>query len=226
VKKLKEEFLKEKRHMLIKQMKQNGSIKSKDIEDAFLKVKREFFVYPSSEKIAYEDTPLSIGFNQTISQPTTIAIMLEMLKVEKKDKVLEVGSGSGYVLALLSDIVGKGGKVFGMEMVKELFEFSKKNLKKHEYSNVKVFRKDGSVGLKEYAPYDKILISAACPFIPKSLFDQLKEGGRIVAPVGDKGTQTMQLMTKKNNLPVKEENIESYFVFVPLLGKEGYKSDF
>jgi len=152
--------------------------------------------------------------------------MLEMLKLKKGQHVLEVGSGSGYVMALLSEIVGKSGKIFGTEIVKELFIRSQKILKKQKLKNVKIFLKDGSIGLKEFSPFNRILVSSACPFIPKSLFDQLKEGGRVVAPVGDKYSQTMQALTKKNNSPIKEEYFEGFFVFVPLLGKEGFKSEF
>lgn len=223
---MREEFFEKKREQLVNGLKSGGAIKSGTVEKAFLKVKRENFFPKNLQKLSYEDNAFPIGFNQTISQPSTIAVMLEMLKIKKGEKVLEVGSGSGYVLALLSSIAGKNGKVFGTEIVKELFELSKKNIAKEKCKNVKIFLKDGSAGLKESAPFDKIILSAACPFFPKTLFDQLNEMGTGVAPVGDKGTQIMQLITKKNNKPVKTEYLESYFAFVPLLGKEGFKSEF
>ncbi len=223
---MKEQYLLEKRKELVEAMKANGSIETKSVEAAFLKVKRENFVPAHLEKEAYENTSLPIGFSQTISQPSTIAIMLEMLEVKKGETVLEVGSGCGYALALLSELTGEKGKVFGVEISKELFEFSKKNLEKNQTKNAEVFRKDGSLGLAEKAPFDKIIVSAACPFLPKPLFDQLKEKGRAVAPVGDLGTQIMQAISKKNGNPIKTQYLQNYFTFVPLLGKEGFRNEF
>ncbi|MEK6941715.1 MAG: protein-L-isoaspartate O-methyltransferase [archaeon] len=221
-----EEFFWKKRKELVNEMKTDGAVSSKKTEEAFLKVKRELFVPPCLEKEAYENTALSIGFGQTISQPSTIAVMLEMLGVKPGEKVLEVGSGCGYVLALLSELAGKKGKVFGVEAVKELFEISKKNLKKQGCKKVEVACSDGSLGLPKAAPFDKIIVSAACPFLPKPLFDQLKEGGRAVAPIGDRGTQMIQAVSKKNGKPLKSDYLENYFVFVPLLGKEGFHNEF
>ncbi|MBI2598051.1 MAG: protein-L-isoaspartate O-methyltransferase [Candidatus Diapherotrites archaeon] len=223
--KVKEEFFGQKRSELAQFMKSTGAIKTREVENAFLNVKREIFAPKHLQKEAYDDNALPIGFGQTISQPSTIALMLEMLAAKSGQKVLEVGSGCGYVLALLGELVGIKGKVFGIEAVKELAEISKKNLKSQGCKNAKVFQGDGSIGLKKYAPFDRILVSAACPFFPKSLFDQLKEGGIGVAPVGDKGTQMLQAVAKKNGNPLKSDYIEHYFVFVPLLGKEGFRNE-
>ena len=223
---MREEFFFEKRKELVEEMKRDGAVSSKKVEEAFLKVKRELFVPPYLEKEAYENTALSIGFGQTISQPSTIAVMLEMLGARPGEKVLEVGSGCGYVLALLSELSGKKGKVFGVEAVNALFEISKKNLEKQGCKNAKVFCRDGSIGLSEHAPFGKIIVSAACPFLPKPLFGQLKEGGRAVAPIGDRGTQMIQAVSKKNGKPIKSDYLENYFVFVPLLGKEGFRNEF
>jgi len=194
----------QKRRQLVEFLKGSGAIKSTAVEIAFLKVKRELFLGKWMEKDAYLDTALPIGSGQTISQPTTIAVMLELLEAGKGMNVLEVGSGSGYVAALLSEIVESNGRVTGMELEEELIGQSKKNLNKQGCKNVEIVKGDGSLGSKEKAPFDRILVSAACPFVPKPLFDQLKEGGRIVAPVGDKFTQAMQTLKKKNGRPLKE----------------------
>jgi protein-L-isoaspartate(D-aspartate) O-methyltransferase len=208
-----------KRKQLVEYMKSLGVIESKEIEKAFLKIKREIFFPSNIKQFAYADEAFPIGFNQTISQPSTIAIMLELLEPGPGMKILEVGSGCGYVLALLSQIVEKKGKVFGVELLKELVEQSKENLKLHGIKNVKVFQGDGAHGLKEFAPFDRILISAACPFIPKPLFDQVIEKGLIVAPVGDSFTQEMLVMKKINGKPVKKPYLKTLFRFVPLKSK-------
>lgn len=211
-----------KRRNLVMHLKSSGAVKSALIEEAFAKVKREFFLPLNQKPYAYADQAMPIGFNQTISQPSTIAVMLELLELKKGLKVLEIGSGSGYVCALLKEIVGEG-KVFGMEMVKELAEQSLANLKNAGIEGVEIVQGDGSVGYMEEAPFERILVSAACGFIPKPLFEQLVEGGLIVAPVGDKYTQEMQILHKINGKPVKEKYLHNYFVFVPLKGKQGWK---
>ncbi|MFH1801392.1 MAG: protein-L-isoaspartate O-methyltransferase [archaeon] len=186
----------------------------KKIVDAFLKVKREDFVIDSMKSRTYEDTALPLGHGQTISQPYTIAVMLSLLDVKDSQKILEVGSGCGYVLALLSELTGKKGKVFGVELVKELAEQSKKNL--YEYSNVKVYNKNGADGLEEHAPFDRILISAACREVPERLLAQLKDHGILVAPVGSRYEQTLvKIQNKKNNFITKEKI--SGFIFVPFI---------
>ena len=180
---------------LLQSLKQQGF--SEKILYAFTKVPRENFV-PQKIKInAYEDTALPIGKGQTISQPYTIAEMLEMLELKKSQKVLEIGSGCGYVLALLSEIVGDKGEVYGIEIIKELAEKSKQNLK--DYQNIKVYNKNGAEGLKEFSPFDRILISAACTEIPKLLIQQLKNNGILVAPIGYRDSQTLTAIQKINN---------------------------
>ena len=158
------------------------AIKSPAIKEAFLLVKREHFLPAHFAQHSYADEAVRIGSWQTISQPTTIAHMLELLDLKKGMKVLEVGSGSGYMIALLSHIAGKDGKIYGIEFLPELKEKAEKNLKKEKISNYELKKGDGSQGWKENAPFERIIVSCACPFIPKSLFDQLLEGGKIVAP--------------------------------------------
>ncbi len=199
------------------------AVKSENVKNAFLKVKRELFVTDDCQEYAYADDAMPIGYNQTISQPSTIAVMLELLDAKEGMKVLEIGAGSGYVIALLSELVGEKGKAYGIELVKELIERAKNNIKKQGCKNVAVIYGDGSKGWPENAPFDRILISAACPFIPKPLFEQLKEGGRIVAPVGDRFTQMMETMVKKDGKPLKSQYLEGYFAFVPLKGEHGFR---
>ena len=221
--KMKERNFEGKRKQLVEFLKGSGAIKSTGVERAFAKVRRELFVPEAYSEYIYADDALPTDLGQTISQPSTIAIMLELLDVKEGMKVLEVGSGSGYVLALLSEIVGKEGKVVGVEFLHELAEKSRESLAKENAGNVKVYEGDGGKGIENEKPFDRILVSAACPFIPKPLFDQLKEGGGVVAPVGDKYTQVMQIMKKIKGKVVKEEYMGGHFVFVPLRGEHGFK---
>lgn len=186
----------------------------KKILDAFSKVKRENFVPEDLESRAYEDRALPIGKGQTISQPYTIATMLNLLDLKKDQKVLEIGSGCGYVLALISKIIGNKGKVFGVEIVKELAEKSKENLK--GYKNVGVYRRDGRKGLEEKSPFDRIIISAACGEIPKKILNQLKDKGIAVAPVGPQHWQSLvAIQRQKDDFKIKEKL--PGFVFVPFV---------
>lgn len=214
---------KEQREILVNQMEELQAIKSRPVKEAFLKVERELFLPDDLKLSAYLDTALPLGPNQTMSQPTTIAIMLEMLDVKKGMKVLEVGSGSGYVLALLSELTGEEGRVFGIEIDPVFKERAEENLKMHgglPSKNVKVFLGDGNEGLPDEKPFDRILISASSSFVPKSLIDQLKEGGIIVAPIGDMFFQELKKLSKVNGKIVEETYLESSFAFVPLIKKE------
>lgn len=198
------------------------ALKTSEIKEAFCAVKRENFVHERVKGYAYDDNALPIGQGQTISQPSTIAIMLELLGAKKGMKVLEVGSGSGYVLALLARIVGEDGVVFGVEINEKLAEKSVKNLDNEGIKNAQVKKGDGSLGWKEKAPFERIIVSCACPYIPKELFNQLAEGGRVVAPVGDQGTQIMEVMVKEKGKPLKKTFEGSLFTFVPMKGKTSF----
>ena len=184
---------------------------SKQIINAFLKIKRENFITKQLKFRAYENRALPIGKGQTISQPYTIAMMLDLLNLEKDQRVLEIGSGCGYVLALLSEIVGKNGEVFGVEIIKELAEESKGNLEGCE--NVRVYNKNGVDGLDEKAPYDRILISAGCKKVPDKVLTQLKEGGILVAPVGPRDEQILTKIQREKNEFIIKEKIPG-FIFV------------
>lgn len=197
---------------LLKRLKAYGF--SKKILDAFSKVKREDFVPEDLENQAYEDTPLPIGHGQTISQPYTIAVMLSEIELKEGQKVLEIGSGSGYVLALISEIVGKSGKVSGIEIISELAAKSKEALT--DYKNVEAYNRNGSDGLPEKAPFDRILISAACREIPKKLLNQLKDRGILLTPRGPRFGQTLVVVQRKKD---KFETIRKIpgFIFVPFV---------
>ncbi len=197
---------------LIQSLKQRGF--SAQILAAFEKVKREDFLPNELKKHAYEDIALPIAQTQTISQPYTIAMMLSLLDLKKGQKVLEIGSGSGYVLALISEIIGNKGKVYGIERIKQLAEHSRKSLA--NYNNVKVYNKNGMQGLPEQAPFDRIIISAGYQEIPPKLISQLKNNGIIVAPLGIGQDKSLTSFKKINNkLTLKKEF--PGFVFVPLL---------
>ena len=174
--------------------------------EAFEKVEREKFIPEKYKLCAYEDIPLPIGNKATISQPYTIAFMLNLLELKKGQKILEIGSGSGYVLALLAEITK--GKIFGVEIIKELAENSKNTLK--NYKNIKVINKSGKNGLIEHALYDRILISATAQAVPNNLTTQLKKEGILVAPV-----KNSIIKIKKSNNKITTKEFPG-FAFVPL----------
>ncbi|MDP3026901.1 MAG: protein-L-isoaspartate O-methyltransferase [Nanoarchaeota archaeon] len=197
------------KQQLIESLKNQGF--SEKILNAFRRVRREDFVPREFKESAYEDIPLPIGLGQTISQPYTIAFMLNLLELEKpnsKLKILEIGSGSGYVLALINEM-SKDSEIYGIEIIKSLAEISKKRLKNNK--NIKIISGDGSRGLKEYAPYDRILISASSSKIPEHLYSQLKATGIIVASVQDS-----ILQIKKENDKITKKEFTG-FAFVPLV---------
>ena len=188
---------------------------SKKILDAFSKVKRENFIPRNISAMAYEDTPLPIGRGQTISQPYTIAMMLSLIDLRKGQKVLEIGSGCGYVLALISEIIGKNGKVYGIEVIRELAEKSRKNLM--DYENIKVYNKNGADGLEEKAPFDRIIISAALRDIPEKIMGHLKNNGIIVAPKGSRFEQELIAIQRKSKSEFEIKKKIPGFIFVPFV---------
>ena len=204
---------------LVKALVAEGLLKSRKVIAAFGEVPRENFLPESLKGLAYSDTPLPIPGGQTISAPHMVAVMSEYLDVKDGQKILEIGAGSGYQAAILSKMAPRG-KIYTVEVVPELTEFAKKNLK--DYKNVHVFSGDGSIGLPEYAPYDRIIATAGCPSIPKPWMDQLKENGRIVAPVGGMYEQRLILLEKKNG-KILETDLNFPCVFVPLRGLYGWR---
>ncbi len=207
---------------LVNYLKKTGVLKSKALEKALLKTPRHLFVPEDLQKSAYKDYPLHIGRGQTISQPSTVAIMTQFLGTKSGQKILEIGTGSGWQSALLSRLVGRRGKIFTMEIIPDLAESAKKNIEKLNIKNVFVIVGNGSLGLEKEKPFDRIIITAAAPAIPEALKNQLKTGGRLVVPVGSRYAQKMTVI-KRTRKGFLSEELPSYFAFVPLRGKEGFE---
>ncbi len=205
---------------LIKTIKDYGFLTNEKVESAFRTIPRHEFVVPSELARAYYNEPLSIMNNQTISQPGVVSRMTEWSDVQDGQKILEIGTGSGWQTAILSYMVGNG-TVYSIERLPELVNFARENLEKLGIDNVHVILGDGSLGHPEESPYDRIIITAACSEIPLPLLEQLDENGLIIAPVGD-SSQSMILLKKISGKIVEIKN-ESNYIFVPLLGKFGKK---
>jgi protein-L-isoaspartate(D-aspartate) O-methyltransferase len=184
-----------------------------EVVDAIQKVPRHLFsTQPVSDRDAYADKPLDIGRGQTMSQPYTVAYQTSLLQLHRNEKVLEIGTGSGYQAAVLHEL---GANVFSMERHKDLFMATKQKLASLGYSQIKLFYGDGNEGLEHEAPFDKILITAAAPTLPLKLLGQLKTGGIMVLPLGDR-VQKMTRVTKLSDSEVKTEMFDE-FLFVPFL---------
>jgi len=209
----------EMRIKLIEMLKLEERIKSKEVEKAFLEIPRENFVPDEIKKYAYVDTPLQIGNGQTISAPHMVAIMVEELDIKKGQKILEIGAGSGYHAAIVSKLIGKKGHVYTIERYSTLAEAAKKNLEKTGITNVTVEIGDGSEGLPKYAPYDRIYVTCASPDVPKPLIEQLKDGGKLMIPIG-KTICNLELIEKKDD-KLNYKDLGGC-AFVPLVGKYGY----
>ena len=208
---------------LIKELVRDGYLKSPSIIEAFKKINRADFVPESEGEMAYYNIPLPIGYNQTISQPLTVAFTLELLEPKKGEKILDIGAGSGWQTALLSELVGEEGKVIAIERIPELKNMAEKNVGKYGFAEkgiARIILGDGSKGYPEEAPYDKIVAAAYVKKIPACWKEQLKIGGRIVAPVGEQ----MTVLDKTG--PDKFEQKQYFaFLFVPLIeGEVGDKS--
>ncbi len=181
-------------------------------------IPRHFFLDSAFDKIAYEDRAFPIGEGQTISQPYTVAYQTQLLQIKKMDKVLEIGTGSIYQATVLAEI---GARVYTIERQKKLFEAQKNFFFKSKYPNIKFYYGDGFEGLPTFAPFDKVIITAAAPFIPPKLVEQLKVGGMMVIPVDEGEAQRMLRLTKQSDGSMLEESFEQ-FSFVPMLtGKNG-----
>jgi protein-L-isoaspartate(D-aspartate) O-methyltransferase len=185
---------------------------------AMKEVPRHKFVDESLRGVAYEDSPLPIGSDQTISQPYIVALMAELLDVQDEHKVLEVGTGSGYQAAVLSRLAMS---VITLERIPELFKKAKETLRKLGYNNITVVMADGSIGYKEYAPYDRIIVTAAAPSAPDELVEQLTDNGKMVIPVGNIITQELVVLRKEAGKIFKTTSIGVRFV--PLKGKKGWQ---
>lgn len=198
---------------LMQHLKEHGVLKTPALIEAFSRIDRKDFVPPEYQDQAYEDYPLPIGSGQTISQPYTVAFMLELLQPQKAEKILDIGSGSGWTTALLAQVVGKDGRVIGTELQAELVRFGQDNLAKYNFPWAEIHQvQKGGLGFSKEAPFDKILVSAAAPEVPQELLLQLTENGVMVLPVQD-------AVVKIQKIPGKEPVMQRFegFAFVPLL---------
>nr|WP_231844977.1 protein-L-isoaspartate O-methyltransferase [Methanocella arvoryzae] len=188
--------------------------------EAMDRVPREEFVPEDVRPDAYYDTPLPIGHNQTISAPSMVAIMCQALDIREGNKVLEIGTGLGYHAAVMAVLAGASGVVYTVERIPELADMARSVLSRLGFDNVKVFLRDGTEGLPDFAPYDRISVAAAAPDVPQPLVDQLKDPGRLVIPVG-RYFQQLMLVEKKGGQIITTD--KGGVAFVPLLGKYGFK---
>lgn len=206
------------RKKLVDQLRDKG-ITSELVLEAIYNVPRHFFLDSAFDKIAYEDRAFPIGQDQTISQPYTVAYQTQLLNVHRSEKILEIGTGSVYQACILAEM---GAWVFTIERQRKLFDNNKNFSYKAKYPNIKFFYGDGFEGLPTFAPFNKILITAAAPFVPPKLVEQLKTGGLMVLPVGEEKKSQRMLRITKNADGGYDEEWFDYFSFVPMLkGKNG-----
>lgn len=204
---------------LLELLAQNGT--SPHIISAFNRIPREDFVPREYRSLAYNDDALPIGEGQTISQPSLVAMMLDALKLRGSEKVLEIGTGSGYQTALLSKLASK---VYSIERLETLAEKAKKRLRLLKIKNVYVFVGDGSLGLPQYVPFDAIIVTAAFKKVPRPLISQLEERGRLVMPVGERGSQEAIVYQKARGRLKEIQNLGPVR-FVPFIGREAWEEE-
>lgn len=192
-------------------------IRDERVLEAMRKVPRQIFVNEHLKRMAYDDYPLPIGEGQTISQPYMVAAMTEALELRAEDRVLEIGTGSGYQTAILAELARE---VFTVERIASLAEKAGRMLLDIGYSNIEFKIGNGTLGWREHAPFDRALVTAGSPGIPRELFEQLEEKGRMVIPIGDTFSQVLTVVTKMGG-NLKREKLFSC-IFVPLVGKNGW----
>lgn len=200
------------RKKLMDLLREKG-ITDEAVLEAMNAIPRHFFLDTALDHIAYEDRAFPIAEGQTISQPYTVAYQSQLLQVKPKDKILEIGTGSTYQATVLAEM---GAKVFTIERQKKLFDKTKEYIFKSQYPNLKFFYGDGFEGLPTFAPFDKVIITAAAPFIPPKLIAQLKPGGKMIIPVDEGEHQRMLRITKNEDGTTSEEAFNN-FSFVPML---------
>lgn len=212
---------KEREQMVARQIEGRG-LRDPAILAAMREVPREAFVSERHRQFAYDDGPLPILEGQTISQPYVVALMIQMLYLKPEDRVLEIGTGSGYAAAILSRIASE---VHTVERVVSLVQYAQQNLAAVGYENVHVHHGDGTLGWPEYAPYDAIIVAAGGPQIPQALKDQLAVGGRLVMPVGsEQRAQRLVRLTRLDEDEYEQETL-SHVRFVPLIGEQGWEKE-
>lgn len=199
-------------NQLINQLTYEGVLRTPNVIHALKTIDRKDFVPPEYTSEAFGDYPIPIGFGQTVPQPNTTIFMLEHLKPRKGQKILDIGSGSGWTTALLGDIVGDSGHVYGVEIVPELVAIGRKNIAKYSLSHVEILQASKALGLQEHAPYDRILVSACCEELPSELVQQLRIGGRMIIPIGD----SICRVNRKSKTKTDTKKYKG-FAFVPLI---------
>lgn len=204
------------RNRLIKKLREKG-ITDEQVLEAFDNVPRHLFVDGAMYAQAYDDNALPIGNGQTISQPYVVALMTQLLELEKDEKILEIGTGSGFQTALLAQF---SRRVYTIERIKELSDTSRKRLREMGYVNIIFKHGDGSIGWPQHGPFNKIIVTAGAPVVPETLVNQLAIGGRMVIPIGDRDKQDLVLYRKTEQ--GLEKNIAAEVVFVPLIGNKGW----
>ncbi|HEX9417097.1 MAG TPA: protein-L-isoaspartate(D-aspartate) O-methyltransferase [Gaiellaceae bacterium] len=210
------DFDQERRLMVERQLRARDIVDERVLE-AMGRVPRELFVPPEERSRAYDDAALPIGAGQTISQPYMVARICEVLSLKGDERVLDVGTGSGYQAAVLAELAAK---VVTIERVPELAESARRALAEAGYDNVEVRVGDGTLGVPDRAPFDAIAVAAAAPEIPQTLYEQLKPGGRMAVPVGGRRSQELQLVVRSPEGPAVLRSVPCRFV--PLLGEEGF----
>lgn len=205
------------RRRLVEALREKG-IADLAVLRAFEQTPRHLFVPTGVRHRAYEDSALPIGNGQTISQPSIHARYLEILRLTGGEKVLEVGTGSGYQTVLLAHLAAQ---VFSIERIAPLLQGARENIARAGVRNVSLLLGDGTLGWREYAPYDAILVSAGSPTVPQPLLDQLAEGGRMLIPLGGQDVQTLAVLTRKHGQITREDSLAVRFV--PLLGQHGWQ---
>ena len=200
------------RKKLVEEIRRKG-ITSENVLKAIEEIPRHWFLDVAFLEFAYQDKPFPIGYQQTISQPYTVAFQTQLLDIQPMEKVLEIGTGSGYQACVLSKL---GAKVFTIERQKKLYQQTKEFLQAAGFSDIRCFYGDGYKGLPAYAPFDKIIITAGAPEIPQALIEQLKPGGRLVVPIGKNSMQIMTLLIKNADGSLTKEE-HGFFAFVPML---------
>ena len=208
----------EKREEMVKYQIEGRGITDHRVITAMRKVPRHLFLPEEAHKYAYVDSPIRIGSGQTISQPYIVAFMTELLKVQPSHRVLDVGTGSGYQAAILGELADD---VHSIERHPELAESAAERLDALGYHNVHVHVGDGTQGYPPAAPYDRVIVAAAAPSVPDSLLEQLAEGGRLVLPVGSRGSQRLVVCERKKGEVSQWDSIS--VVFVPLIGEKGWQ---
>jgi protein-L-isoaspartate(D-aspartate) O-methyltransferase len=206
------------REKMVREQIEARGVRDTRLLEVMRELPRHLFVPPELVREAYQDNPLPIGANQTISQPYMVALMTELLALQGGEKVLEIGTGSGYQAAILGRLARQ---VFSIEKQESLAPRARERLRSLGVDNVEVIVGDGSAGLPREAPFEAIIVTAGAPAIPQPLLEQLADGGRLVIPVGSSGMQTLILVTREGEDFKRED--KGGCVFVPLVGKHGWK---